>query len=389
MTDVPEKLNECVQPVTEGERLLIVTDAWSPQVNGVVTTVGNLVEQLKSRGFSVSMLTPLDFWTIPTTYPNLNLAIPYQVDGKIKALNPSRVLIMTEGPLGWAVRNYCVSADRPFITGLTTKWPEYFVTHFGFPPRSVGYRYLRWFHAPAAATLVATPTLYRHLERLGFKHLNQWNRGVDTTQFYPLTEENKASFPQHSAIEELEGMPKPFSVYVGRVSPEKNIDAYLKLQLPGTKMVVGGGPYLDVLKKRVAAGELPDNIVFLGQKRGDELRHCYAGADLMVFPSKTDTFGLVMLEALASGTPVVAFDVVGPRDVLKDAGEVGQLAKDNADFQKRAVAMLAQRAAGGLTVNDCLAVAQQYSWERAVDQLLACWPTHHISQPQLTSVASA
>lgn len=360
------------------ERLLIVTDAWTPQVNGVVTTVRNLAEQLRERGFDVALMTPDQFWTVPTPYPNLNLAIPYPVAQRFDTLSPDRVLIMTEGPLGLAVRNHCVFQGIPFITGFTTKWAEYFVTHFGLPPRPVGYRYLRWFHRPGAATLVATPTLYRHLERFGFEHLMQWNRGVDTRQFYPLTAPEKATFP--SSIEpSLTDCPRPYSVYVGRVSPEKNIDAFLALDLPGTKFVVGGGPYVETLQQRYGnyGSSETANVVFLGQRQGDALRQCYGAADLMVFPSKTDTFGLVMLEALACGTPVLAFDVIGPRDVLRDAGDVGQLAHDDEDFQTKALAMLAERQASGLTVKECLTVAHQYSWDTAVEQLLGCWPNRH------------
>ncbi len=336
----------------------------------MVTTIRNLAQQLEERGYRVSLMTPEQFWTVPTFYPNLNLAIPGGTGPRIDALNPDRVLIMTEGPLGLASRHHCVMEGIPFLTGFTTKWAEYFVTHVGFPPRPVGYRYLRWFHRPASGTLVATNSLHRHLDGMGFTHLMHWNRGVDTQQFYPLTTQEHNDFAKKYLPNPQ--LPKPYSVYVGRVSQEKNLDAFMALDIPGTKIVVGMGPYWNELKEKY-----PD-VVFAGLKQGDDLRQYYGAADLMVFPSKTDTFGLVMLEALACGTPVLAFDVTGPHDVLSNAGDVGQLAKNDDDFQQRAKAMLHARAQGKLSVDDCLAIANHYSWDNAVNSLLAQWPNRHL-----------
>ncbi len=360
--------NNAASP-TAGEHLLIVTDAWAPQVNGVVTTIRNLAQQLEERGYQVSLITPEQYWTVPTFYPNLHLAIPGGAGQRITELNPDRILIMTEGPLGLAARHHCVMEGIPFLTGFTTKWAEYFVTHVGFPPRPMGYRYLRWFHRPASGTLVATESLHQHLEGFGFKHLMHWNRGVDTHQFYPLTDDERAAFAT-TYLPNAE-LPKPYSVYVGRVSQEKNLDAFMALEIPGTKIVVGTGPYLDELKEK------HPNVVFAGLQQGDALRQYYGAADLMVFPSKTDTFGLVMLEALACGTPVLAFDVTGPHDVLANAGTVGQLAQDDDDFQQRAVAMLQARGQQQLTPAECLAIANHYSWDNAVNSLLSQWPNRH------------
>lgn len=376
MTTFPSHPDDHTPPPAQAaERLLIVTDAWTPQINGVVTTVRNLTQQLAERGYQVELMTPQQYPTVPTFYPNLNLAIPLGVSEQFNRINPDRVLIMTEGPLGFSVRNHCVMQGIPFLTGFTTKWPEYFVTHIGFPPRPVGYRYLRWFHRPATGTLVATQTLHRHLEGVGFNNLMQWNRGVDTRQFYPLSDAEHEAFAE-AYLPKGKEHPRPFSVYVGRVSQEKNLDAFMQLDVPGTKIVVGMGPYLEELKVKYP------NVVFAGLKQGDDLRQYYGAADLMVFPSKTDTFGLVMLEALASGTPVLAFDVVGPRDVLAQAGDVGQLAQNQQEFQAKATTMLNQRTSdtrhqGPLSTDACLKAAQHYSWDNAVKSLLAQWPNRH------------
>ncbi len=346
-------------PVTAVSRILIVSDAWEPQVNGVVTTLKSLVRYLR-RQHTVELLTPDQFGQIPTFYPHLHLAVPYGVEARIASFRPDRIFIATEGPLGLAARWYCVREGIPFVTSYTTRWPEYFHAHLKFPPVSLGYRYMRWFHAASQATMVATPSLRDELSSRGFGNLVLWSRGVDLDRFRPLpADEKNRLFP---------ALPRPFYLYVGRVSQEKNLDAFLSLDLPGTKIVVGDGPYREELMRRYPGA------VFTGSRRGAELALTYASCDVFVFPSVTDTFGLVMLEALASGLPVAAFDVTGPRDVIRPDAGVGFLAPPGADLRIQALqAWDAVRNDPSLSAA-CRRYAADFSWDAGVSRLLEHLP---------------
>ena len=291
--------------VPEPLRVLIVSDAWYPQTNGVVRSLETVKQHCEAIGHAVEVIGPDRFRTLPCpTYPEIRLA-PFagrRLRKSIDAFRPQAVHIATEGPLGWAARRYCLRYAYPFTTSFHTMFPEYLHVRFRIP-RSWTYGMLRRFHGKAAKTLVATQTLERLLKDRGFDNLVSWSRGVDTTLFRPR---DKAFL---DAV-------RPVQLYVGRVAVEKNLDAFLRLDTPGTKYVIGDGPQLAELKRRYPAVRFP------GPKYGEELARHFAAADVFVFPSRTDTFGLVLLEALASGVPVAAFPVQGPLDIVggSDAG---------------------------------------------------------------------
>ncbi len=291
-------------------RILIATDAWSPQVNGVVTTITNTVRELERLGHAVGMVTHEGFRTMPCpSYPEIRLAIAPgpRASRTVDAFEPDAVHIATEGPLGLAVRRHCLSAGMPFTTAFHTQFPEYVHARCRLP-LAITYRWLRWFHDPAKAMMVPTPAIHRRLSKRDFGNLTHWSRGVDTERFAPAERD------------ELSGQ-RPIFLCAGRVAVEKNIEAFLRLDLPGTKWVVGDGP----ARARLEI-QFPD-AVFQGMKHGDELAHCYQQADVLVFPSRTDTFGLVLIEAMACGTPVAAYPVSGPIDVVRDP-TVGVLCDD-------------------------------------------------------------
>ncbi len=283
-------------------KILIVTDAWEPQVNGVVRTIQATNRELERMGHEVVMITPLSFKTMPCpTYPEIRLSLfpSRRVAQMMAQMQPDAVHIATEGPLGLAARRYLIKNKLPFTTAYHTRFPEYVKVRFGIP-LAWSYRFLRWFHDPAQHMLAPTPAVIRDLESYGFSNVAQWTRGVDTELFYPRDTQ-------------VLNTDLPIYLYVGRVAIEKNIDAFLQLDLQGSKWVVGEGPELARLKK-----QYPD-VHFLGVLTQDELAQVYSSADVFVFPSLTDTFGLVLLEALACGTPVAAYPVTGPLDVLGDA----------------------------------------------------------------------
>ena len=284
------------------KRIIIATDAWAPQVNGVVRTLGEVTRALEDAGHELTVIAPHLFRSIPCpTYPEIRLAINLwpKLTRMIREVKPDHIHIPTEGPIGLATRNFCQRNGLRFTSAFHTKFPEYIEKRF-LVPASWSYRFLRWFHGPSEAMMVATPTLQRELESRGFTNCRPWTRGVDTTLFHP------------SKRQDL-GYERPVHCYVGRVAVEKNIEAFLSLDLPGTKLVVGDGPARAEMQSR-----FPE-AVFVGAKHGEELAVHYASSDVFIFPSKTDTFGLVMLEAMASGLPVAAYPVVGPIDVVKDA----------------------------------------------------------------------
>ena len=327
--------------------LLIVTDAWYPQVNGVVRSVDKIAGELRALGITVELITPADFRTIPMPgYGEIGLSLTTRgpVIRRIEAIRPDAIHIATEGPLGLIARNYCVKHKLPFSTAYHTQFPEYLRARVPFPLR-LSYWLIRWFHRPATACLVGTPYLKAMLVEHGFSNVEVWTKGVDTKQFSP---DKRTALPY----------PKPVFLYVGRVSVEKNIEAFLKLDLPGTKLVVGDGPSFAHLKQKYPAA------VFLGALHNGELSGCYASADVFVFPSRTDTFGLVLLESLASGVPVAAYPVTGPIDVIGDA-PVGVL-----DNDLRAAALKAL----DLPRDGCRAYAEGYSWAASAEQFLKFQP---------------
>ncbi len=321
-------------------KITIVTDAWAPQINGVVTTLEKMGEELTPLGNKVKYITPEGFRTFPCpSYPSIQLALfpDRQVATILNEFRPDAIHIATEGPLGHAARKYCIKHDLKFTTSYHTQFPEYVRLRAPIPV-SWTYSYLRRFHGRAERTMVPTPSQQQRLQERDFSNVVVWSRGVDTSLFHPRDKN-------------FIDAPRPVSMYMGRVAVEKNIEAYLELDLPGTKYIVGDGPDLEALKNKY-----PD-VVFTGFKRGVELAQYLAAADVFVFPSLTDTFGLVMLEAMACGVPVAAFPVTGPIDVVKQS-VTGVL--DN-DLKKATVEALK------LKPQDCIVYAQHNSWQQCAE----------------------
>lgn len=324
-------------------RILIVTDAWSPQVNGVVQTLFFLKKELEKRNIETFFITPHQFRCFElSVYPEIQIAIPKysKVKQFVDEIRPDFIHLATEGSLGWAFRFYCLKNNKPFTTSYHSRFPEYFQKLFGIP-KILGYAFEKTFHSPSSGIMVSTPSFERHLKGAGFKNIMRWSRGVDHELFRPR------SF-------RLYGTEYPIFLYVGRISKEKNIDAFLSLSLPGKKVVVGEGPYLSVLRSRY-----PD-VFFTGRKVGYDLALQYSSADVFVFPSRTDTFGLVLLEALASGLPVAAYPVTGPLDILEEG--ISGFLSDN----------LEQAAISALSIdrNAARERALQFSWSASTDQFL-------------------
>ncbi len=291
-------------------RVLVATDAWHPQVNGVVRTLTSLRDNARKLGVDVQFLSPEGFRTVPApSYPEIRLALPTggEIARRIAASCPDAIHIATEGPIGLKVRSYCVRRGLPFTTSYSTKFPEYISARF-LVPESWSYSLLRRFHAASRVTMASTTSLVRELRGRGFRKLGLWTRGVDTGLFSP------------TPVAALD-LPRPIFMNVGRIAVEKNLDAFLSLDLPGSKVVIGDGPRKDELRRR-----FPD-AHFLGCLHGERLAAHLAAADVFVFPSKTDTYGVVQLEALACGVPVAAFPVTGPRDVIGNSS-VGVLDDD-------------------------------------------------------------
>jgi glycosyltransferase involved in cell wall biosynthesis len=321
--------------------VLIVSDAWKPQVNGVVRTLSTVAGELVAMGHAVDVIGPDRFRTLPMpTYPEIRLSLfpGRRLARLVDAFAPDHLHIATEGPLGMAARALARRRGWAFTTSFHTKFAEYLHARTGIP-QSWSYAWMRRFHGAASGVLVATPSLRDDLARRGFARLMQWSRGVDLAQFRPEPREDW-------------GLPRPVFLYVGRVAVEKNIRAFLDLDLPGSKVVVGDGPQLGELRR-----DYP-KVLFAGAKFGAELARAYAGGDVFVFPSLTDTFGLVLLEALACGTPVAAFPVTGPRDVVGATPGIGAV---GADLRTAALAALhADRAL-------CRAHAERYSWHACAE----------------------
>lgn len=332
-------------PVELPQSIAIVTDAWFPQTNGVVRTLSTTCDMLREWGHEVTVISPEQFRSVPApTYPEIRLALtlPGAAGRELRKIAPDAVHIATEGPLGFAARRYCINRKVPFTTAYHTQFPEYFARRLRLPA-SAFWPYIRWFHRKAQRIMVATETIRAQLRDQGLTKLHNWSRGVDLQCF-------TAHAPPPPEFADLEG---PILLYVGRIAVEKNIEAFLSCRYPGTKVVVGDGPARAALEE-----QFPDAL-FLGKRTGTELAGCYAGADVFVFPSKTDTFGLVMIEALACGTPVAAFPVPGPLDILES--QVGAMADD----LDRAI-----EAALGCDRAACAQFASRYSWEAATRQFL-------------------
>ena len=341
-------------------RVLIATDAWHPQVNGVVRTLTSLAQAASGLGVAIEFLTGEGFPSIPLpTYPDIRLALPNarEIARRIEAVNPDAIHIATEGPIGFAARAWCRRRQRPFTSSYTTRFPEYISARAPIP-LSWSYAVLRGFHSAAAVTMVSTLSLMASLHDRGFKNLEIWTRGVDTELFSP----------QRAAALDL---PRPLFLTVGRVAVEKNLEAFLALDLPGSKAVIGEGPQAAELRQR-----FPD-ATFLGERQGTELASLIAAADVFVFPSRTDTFGVVQLEALASGVPVAAFPVMGPMDVIGNQ-PIGVLDED-----------LRSACLGALKLSRkaCREFALTRSWTASAQQFIACAYRAAVGSPQQVGVA--
>lgn len=332
-------------------KIAIVTDAWVPQVNGVVRTLTAITGELCRRGHRVAIVAPDQFRSVPCpTYPEIRLAIAGRgaVSARLDAFEPEAIHIATEGPLGIAARRHCLDRGLPFTTAYHTRFPDYLARRTGLPSGAF-WPYIRWFHGPAETIMIATESVRSELRAHGLTRLASWSRGVDLTTFRPGVVQPDLFW----------SLPRPIQLYVGRVSVEKNIEAFLANSHPGSKVVVGDGPALAKLKARFRDAH------FLGRQTGGDLAACYAGADVFVFPSRTDTFGLVMIEALSCGTPVAAFPVAGPKDVLTPTSG----AMDDVLESAIARALRLQR-------EDCIAHASSFSWRASADQFLAALSPH-------------
>lgn len=324
-------------------KFALVSDAWKPQINGVARTLAALEKGLAAAGHQVVPLTPDQFRTVPCPSDReVRLAVGAQrpLARLLEALAPEAIHIATEGPLGVAARGYCVERDLRFTTAYHTKYPEYLRARFHIPAAWT-YAALRRFHRPSSAVMVATETVRRELAAQGFDKAVLWTRGVDVALFRP-------DCP--AALE----LPRPVFLYVGRVAAEKSLPDFLELDLPGSKLVVGDGHQLPEMKRRYP------RVHFAGRQEGEALVRHYASADVFVLPSRTETFGLVLLEALACGLPVAALPVPGPLDVI-GGSSAGVL-----DWDLRAAALAALK----IPREICLAYALRFDWRHSVEQFL-------------------
>jgi len=326
-------------------RILVATDAWHPQVNGVVRTLDTTTRKLRDLGHIVEVVEPSRYPQLAVPfYPEICLAMASTgaIANRLRKFRPDHVHISTEGPLGLLVRRECKNRGWKFSTSYHTKYPEY-LRKLARVPEAWSYRLLKWFHNGGSSLMCATPSLEKDLIARGFTApIRRWSRGVDLELFRPSARID-------------EGYPRPVLLYVGRVSKEKGIEDFLNLKTPGTKLIVGDGPIRTDLERR-----FPD-AKFLGYRKGEALAACYASADLFVFPSKTDTFGLVMIEALACGTPVAAYPVTGPIDIITRP-ELGAL-HDNL-----AIAVETALKTGNRTA--CTDEGRGYTWENCTRQFL-------------------
>ncbi|RHW18887.1 glycosyltransferase family 1 protein [Sphingomonas gilva] len=336
-------------------RIAIATDAWAPQVNGVVRTLGETRARLEAMGHTVLVISPDRFASLPCpTYPEIRLAFarPRSVGDMLAGFDADAIHLATEGPICLAARRWCLRRGAPFTTAYHTQFPDYVSARTGLPAEWV-WRYIRWFHAPAQGVLASTPSIRATLAAHGVKRLRHWGRGVDLAAFNP-------GVAPHPAMAALDG---PVQLYVGRVAVEKNIEAFLSGRHPGAKVVVGDGPARADLARRFP------QALFLGPLFGEALARAYAAAGVFVFPSRTDTFGLVMIEAMACGTPVAGYPVTGPVDIVTP--ETGAVDDDLDAAIARALAC--DRAA-------CAAHARRFTWDASVAEFLAALAPvpHHV-----------
>ena len=328
-------------------KILLVTDAWHPQINGVVRTLDQTVSKMRLRGHEVEVIAPSDgYFTLPLpTYPDIRLA-PFaynDVKRRMIAFGPEAIHIATEGPLGQMAKFLCHKWAMPFTTSYHTKFPEYIKARIPIIPLSWSYRFVRGFHNAGGRTMVTTPSMVTFLQERGFTRLAAWARGVDTVLFNP----DKKNAP----TDVYAGLERPIWVNVGRVAVEKNLKSFLDLNLPGTKVIVGDGPQLAELKRHYS------DVVFTGAKFETELARHFADADVFVFPSKTDTFGLVIIEAMASGLPVAAYPVSGPVDIIPGS-QAGVIDEDLGTACREAIK---------LDRVDAIQHAGNYSWDAVTD----------------------
>lgn len=331
-------------------RIVIISDAWKPQVNGVVRTLTETIKHLRAFGHEVELISPQAFKCMPCpTYPEIPLALfPYRKLSRLIAdFQPNAIHIATEGPLGLSARKWCLKNNKPFTTAYHTQFPEYIHQRFKLLPLSWLYAGVRWFHRPSKRVMTPTPSMKKQLQSKQFSNVALWSRGVDLSRFYP---DDRTILDSHCKCAEDKKTPK--FVYIGRVAVEKNIAAFLALNLPGSKWVVGDGP-----ARKALQAQYPD-VYFLGGFPQAELPPFYNAADVFVFPSRTDTFGLVMLEAMACGTPVAAFPVTGPIDVVSE-GESGFL---DSDLHAACLKALT------LERKTVRAFAAEQSWEKTTQQ---------------------
>ncbi len=327
----------------------LATDAWEPQVNGVVRTLARVSGELRDMGDLVEVISPDQFATFPLpTYPEIKLAMGAfeKVQQRFKAFEPEAIHIATEGPIGLAARRICLEWKLPFTTSYHTRFPEYVSARLPLP-LAAGYAYMKWFHRPSGRLMVATRTMADELGRQGFRNISVWSRGVDTETFQPRRPDDPDVF---------EGLARPIWLNVGRVAVEKNIEAFLALDLPGSKVVVGDGPQREELIERY-----PD-VRFAGAKLGADLAAHYASANVFVFPSLTDTFGLVMLEAWASGLPIAGFMAPGPADIIPGSG-AGALAPDQTHGLREACLQALE-----IDRSCARAAAERYSWRACAEE---------------------
>jgi glycosyltransferase involved in cell wall biosynthesis len=325
------------------QKIVIVTDAWEPQVNGVVRTLKETTKRLTD--FDVTVINP-------SLYKGLNIK---KLEGLALSLPPYRmgkildsadiIHISTEGPLGFAARLHCEKKKYRYTTAYHTNFPAYLKTYWNIPER-LSYAFFRWFHGNSESVMVPSQSMVRDLTGRGFKNVVHWGRGVDTDIFKPY---ESLSIPKGHSLADVEGAARPFWLNVGRVSKEKNLTAFLDLDMRGTKFIIGTGPEIDKLKKQYPAAK------FLGEKKGIELAHLYSTADVFVFPSRFDTFGLVNAEAISCGVPVAAFPVTGPIDIIKQ-GKTGYYDEDLKFACMKAL--------------DIRQARDDFSWERATEQFI-------------------
>ena len=338
-------------------KIAIATDAWTPQVNGVVRTLEMTVMLLRERGHDVTVISPDQFRTVPCPgYGEIRLAIAPRigVSKKLAAIMPDIVHISTEGPIGWSTRRWCIANDVPFTTAFHTRFPDYASVRTGLSP-DFFWPLMRRFHAPSRAVLAATPRLMDELASRGILQTRLWTRGIDTGIFHA----------RHKPHPALVGLPGPIQLSVGRVAIEKNLESFLSAETGGTKVVVGDGPALAELQIKFPGA------IFMGSLSGAELAQAYSAADVFVFHSKTDTFGLVMIEALACGVPVAGYPVPGPLDII---GANGRGATDQLDFAVGAVDESLETAIARAIVSDRSAAASfgaSFTWDNATGQFIA------------------